>query len=747
MEQEAASAGLSAAIVSSSVDAIISRTLDGTVTSWNAAACALFGYRPEEAIGEPIRRLIPADRQDEEDRVLARVKAGERDAPYPSVRLDKSGRPIDVSVTISLLRDEARNIIGASEIIRASASAEEASKTWLGSEEILQQFVDQAPITMIMLDRNMRHLACSRRFIEDFGLDGVPLIGRSHYEVLPEIPERWKEAHRRGLAGEVLRSDEDMLVRADGRAQWFRWEIRPWLKSDQTIGGITIMGEDVTEKVEVAKALRESEDRLRRFVEHAPASILMLDRNMVHLACSRRWLETVGLVGVDIIGKPHYEFFPNVPESWREAHRRGLAGEEVCADEEVFCLPDGAMHFGRWEVRPWFMADQSIGGITIMTEDVTERVAAQRALRESEERLKFALEAGEVGTWEASVETGVIAASDRAYALIGLPPETPLAYEALLARVHPDDRARVDDAFRQSFKTGQPFQTEWRMLLPDGSIRWLDTRGERRSLAGKKVIGGLIQDITVMVRQKETAERAAKAELEFLSNMSHELRTPMHAILGYAEICREAVAEGEIDGMDKYLNNVTSAGNRLLDLLNNLLDLAKMDNGRMEFKFERGDLKDVVEHTLMELDPLIKAKNQQIIVRPGNHTNALIARSHLIQVLINLVSNAIKFSPAGSQICIELSDVNSGGDQICCTVADEGPGIPDDELRTVFDKFVQSRKTKTGKGGTGLGLAICNHIIKAHGGTIWAENLEPRGAMFSFVIPRDHAGAHRLNAS
>jgi PAS domain S-box-containing protein len=740
MEQETSgSACLLAAIVNSSSDAIISRTLDGTVTSWNPAATALLGYSSEEVIGEPIRRFIPTDRQDEDDRFLAKIKAGERVETYSTVRLDKSGRPIDVSLTISPIWDTNGKTIGASDIVR-SISSQDTSQNLHEHEELLRRFVDQAPILMIMLDRNMNHLACSRRFIENFKLEGVPIIGRSHYEVIPEIPERWKEAHRRGLVGEVSCSDEDAFVGADGCTHWFQWEIRPWLKSDQTVGGITIMGEDVTEKVEAARALRESQERLQRFVENAPAAICMMDRNMVHLACSRRWLEGVGLPEAEIIGRNHYEVLPNLPETWKEAHRRGLAGE-VVGEEEEACgkLPDGALRWARWEVRPWFMVDQTIGGITVMFEDVTERVEIQRALRESEERLRFALEAGEVGTWEASVETGVIGASDRAYALIDLPPGTPLSYDMLVARVHPDDRARVDEAFRRTFETGQPFQTEWRLLLTDGSVRWLDTRGERRSLAGKQVVGGLIQDITVRINQKETAERAAKAESEFLSNMSHELRTPMHAILGYAEICTDAVKEGEIDGIEKYLNNVTSAGKRLLDLLNNLLELAKLEDGRVEYKFKRTDLKDVVEHTLMELDPLIKAKNQRISVSLGNHTDALIDRTHLIQVLVNLVSNAIKFSAAGSHIGIDLSDDRlDGGDQIRCSVTDEGPGIPDDELRAVFDKFVQSKKTKTGKGGTGLGLAICDHIIKAHGGKIWAENAKPHGALFTFTIPRDH---------
>jgi PAS domain S-box-containing protein len=739
MNQEGSgSAGLLAAIVNSSSDAIIGRALDGTVTSWNPAAAQLFGYSPEEIIGGPIRRFIPADRQSEDDCVLARLKAGERVESFATVRLHKSGRPVDVSLTTSLICDATGKMIGVSDIFRAISSQQDASQNLHEDEELLRRFVNQAPVLMTMLDRNMRHLASSSRFIEAHKLEGVPIIGRTHYEVFPEIPEHWKEAHRKGLAGEVVRADEDVFVRADGRTQWFRWEVRPWLKSDQTIGGISIMGEDVTNKVEAAKALRESEARLQRFVEHAPASIAMLDRNMMTLACSHRFLETVGLVGVDIIGKPHYDFFPDVPERWKEAHRRGLAGEVVSEEEEVIWLPDGAMHYGRWEVRPWYTADHSIGGITIMTEDVTDRVVAQRALRESEERLRFSLKAAEVGTWEASIETGVLAASDRAYALIGLPSGTPLSYDSLLALVHPDDRARVDESFRRSFETGHPFQIEWRLLREDGSIQWLDSRGERRTLAGKVIVGGLVQDITARVNQQEAAEQASKAKSEFLSNMSHELRTPMHAILGYSEIGVTAIDEGNSKSTRKYLENIRRAGKRLLNLLNDLLNLAKMEAGRMEYMKERADLKEVIEHALIELDPLIKAKNLTVSVDLERDGDAVFDKSHITQVLVNILSNAIKFSGAGGQIHIALFEERSDGAEpmIGCRIADEGPGIPDGEMESVFDKFIQSSKTKTGAGGTGLGLAICRMIVEAHGGKIWAGNAEPKGAAFSFVIPR-----------
>ncbi|MEO5366861.1 MAG: ATP-binding protein [Magnetococcus sp. WYHC-3] len=251
---------------------------------------------------------------------------------------------------------------------------------------------------------------------------------------------------------------------------------------------------------------------------------------------------------------------------------------------------------------------------------------------------------------------------------------------------------------------------------------------------------------------KEEAETANRAKSEFLANMSHELRTPLHAILGFSSMGLErCTSSGVVDRIPRYFTRIQESGARLLDLLNDLLDLSKLEAGRMSFSPAPGDLLTVVEATLSELDPLLTAKRQVVTVEPpGFSTRMELDSGRIMQVLRNLLANAHKFTPEGRSIRIRFLPDRVGlvsdppADNIVAEpvvgitvlVEDQGMGIPEHELESIFDKFVQSSKTKTGAGGTGLGLAICRQILQAHGGEILARNNVEGGATFAFYLPR-----------
>jgi len=245
-------------------------------------------------------------------------------------------------------------------------------------------------------------------------------------------------------------------------------------------------------------------------------------------------------------------------------------------------------------------------------------------------------------------------------------------------------------------------------------------------------------------KAKEAAEVANHAKSEFLANMSHELRTPMHGILSYAAMGDKRVGRASEADLHKFFSGINDSGKRLMSLLNNLMELSNLEAGRTKYNWQQGDLQMVVSNAVTSLSDAAAEKSLRVEIVPASiETMARFDLSQIQQVVSNLLSNAIKFSPEGKHIEItcEKAELAGRGEDgapmsaISISIADEGIGIPEDELEQVFDKFSQSSKSMTGAGGTGLGLAICKSIIKGHGGTISAANRPGGGAVVTFVIP------------
>lgn len=258
-----------------------------------------------------------------------------------------------------------------------------------------------------------------------------------------------------------------------------------------------------------------------------------------------------------------------------------------------------------------------------------------------------------------------------------------------------------------------------------------------RDITGRKEVEHEI------VRAREAAEKANRFKSEFLANMSHELRTPMHGILSFSEMGIEKYDQGDPEKLLRYFSRIYESGERLLAMLNDLLDLSKLEAGRMEFSMEENDLLAVVETVAQELQGVIEARASSIrIAHEDAQCRAAFDVYKIMQVVRNMFSNALKFSPEGGAIEVSITGAwlvdGSGKRQEAVTVSvrDHGVGVPEDELEAVFDKFVQSSKTRSDSGGTGLGLAICREIIQAHHGEIAMSNHPEGGAVIHFSIPR-----------
>lgn len=386
---------------------------------------------------------------------------------------------------------------------------EEAVKT---NEALLRLFIKHTPAAIAMFDTDMRYLQVSDRFLTDYDLEGQDLIGKSHYEVFPNLPDRWKEAHKRILAGAVERCEEDPYVTSDGSIGWLQWESLPWRKGNGEIGGLILFTQVITARKRAEEALRASEERFAKIFNLSPFRMGILRiRDGVVLEINDSWTRDTGFSRNEIINQPIFNLSPSMDDGLAEKLREVLTARQPVTDTEVrFKTKDGRA----------MIANTSAVIIDLDGEpcylwaanDITERKHAEEALQASESRFSIAFNSNPMLASISMLEGGrFLAVNDSFVALTGYSREEAIGHTALELNLWPDpeDRRNVMDKLKKETRV-RDFEAAIR--LKSGEERVLLLSIEKIELDGQVCLLHVADDITLRKRA-EQALRALSARL------------------------------------------------------------------------------------------------------------------------------------------------------------------------------------------------------------------------------------------
>jgi PAS domain S-box-containing protein len=779
---------------------------EGKFVWLNQAAVRLYGAaNPQELVGQSVFDFVHPEYRDLVEAQIRSVQEQNEVSAVDQKWLRLDGTILNVAVTLLpcfyqgksaaqvILRNQGDRdlkpkvepqtvqLVGVNERLESEIAERQKVEAALHrSEQLLSDFFENAIVGMHWIGADGYILRVNQAQLDLLGYTREEYLGHPFAKFFVD-PATIKDILQRLLNRTVLHQYEAQLRCKDGSVKSVAISSNVLWEGDKFVHTRCVV-HDMTQRRQAEAALQKKERQLKALLNNIPDIAWLKDRDSRFIAVNEPFSKACGVRSEDLVGKTDADVWtPVLAQKYRDNDAEVIASGEQKRFEEPLAHSSGQIAWIETIKTPIYNDLGDVIGTTGIARDITQRRQLEIALRQSEQRLCLALSATETGIWEWDIPTDRTFWSDTVFRLLGREPGSCESnYQNWLAAIHPEDRERADRCTRQAGASGSGLNLEYRVVLPDQTVRWLTcVGGITHSIQGEPAkMAGITADITDRVRmetkrqqieaalreltqqlQQQNAQLAevSRIKSEFLANMSHELRTPLTSILGFSTVLLQQHFGHLTEKQEQYLSRIHDSGEHLLALINDLLDLAKIEAGRLELNLEKVSLTELCEAALQIVEVRALAKRQHLSLElPIASEQVTVDRQRILQILLNYLSNAIKFTPEGGTITlcthlasrseVETQDPLGERDRplqpaltsqfVVLSVRDTGIGVPVEKHHLLFQMFQQvDGALDRAHQGTGLGLALTKRLVELHGGKVSVTSAPNQGSTFSAWLP------------
>ncbi len=632
--------------------------------------------------------------------------------------------------------------------------------------------------TVFTLDKDQRHTGVYGPWVEKSGFTPEFFLGKTAREIMgAEHAKVHEKANIKAMKGEFV--TYEWSVNSKSGTQYYQTTLSPIFNENREVEGLVGVGRDITEIRKAEKALMHSHELMQYIIEHNQSAIAVHDRNLNYIYVSQRYLDDYRVKEKDIIGKHHYQVFPDIPEKWRKVHQKALEGIVSRSDEDLFFRDDGAIDWTRWECRPWHEADGSIGGIIIYTEVINEQKRKEEEIKKLNHRLEILIDSIQQLSSAQSLKVVQDIVAKSARKLIGADGATLVfkenghcfyANEDAIQPLWKGKRFRMDscisgwviqnkqpviiedvftdnripkDVYKPTFvkslamvplNVAEPIGAignYWEEFCTptETEMQLLQTlaNAAARAIENIQLYNELENRVNIRTEQLQLVNK----ELEtFTYSVSHDLKAPLRHINGFVDLLNSKYKDDLPEKAHHYLDTISRASSQMGILIEELLQFSR--TGRREVNKTQLDMNLLVKEVS---DIINTGVTDRKIMWNIQHLPRVYGDYMLLkQVWVNLLENAVKYT-AKKKIAKISIDYTQEDHFFIFSVIDNGVGFDMEYAHKLFGVF-QRLHSQAEFEGSGIGLANVQRIVHKHMGRVWAEAKPGKGAKFYFSLPK-----------